>query len=120
MPALQWIGYLSTVGVYGNHDGAWVDETAQCRPVSKRSVMRVKAETDWLRLGRTLAGRWRSCACRASTARAETRWSMWKTARRRRLVKPGQVFNRIHCDDIAGALWQLISGNTGGIFKRHR
>ncbi|TIU63404.1 MAG: NAD(P)-dependent oxidoreductase, partial [Mesorhizobium sp.] len=38
MPALQWIAYLSTVGVYGDQGGGWVDETAECRPVSKRSM----------------------------------------------------------------------------------
>ncbi|RVA33664.1 NAD(P)-dependent oxidoreductase, partial [Mesorhizobium sp. M7A.F.Ca.US.001.01.1.1] len=54
MPLLEWIGYLSTVGVYGNYDGAWVDETAECRPVSKRSMMRVAAEQDWLELGREI------------------------------------------------------------------
>lgn len=117
MPALQWIGYLSTVGVYGNHDGAWVDETAQCRPVSKRSVMRVKAETDWLRLGRDLG---RPVAIlRLSGIYGPGRNALVnvENGTARRLVKPGQVFNRIHCDDIAGALWQLISGNTGGIFN---
>jgi hypothetical protein len=44
MPALRWIGYLSTVGVYGDHGGAWVDETSECRPVSNRSRLRVEAE----------------------------------------------------------------------------
>ena len=38
MPKLRWIGYLSTVGVYGDHGGGWVDETSECRPVSSRSV----------------------------------------------------------------------------------
>ena len=52
-PHLRWIGYLSTVGVYGDHDGDWVDETAECRPVSRRSVLRVEAEKQWLALGRT-------------------------------------------------------------------
>jgi nucleoside-diphosphate-sugar epimerase len=47
MPALQWIGYLSTVGVYGNYDGAWVDEEAAPKPVSRRSVQRVAAEKEW-------------------------------------------------------------------------
>src|SRR5690606_20795568 len=44
MPKLRWIGYLSTVGVYGDHDGAWIDEQAECRPVSRRSRMRLEAE----------------------------------------------------------------------------
>ena len=117
MPALEWIGYLSTVGVYGNYDGAWVDETAQCRPVSKRSVMRVEAEQDWLRLGRDLG---RPVAIlRLSGIYGPGRNALvnLENGTARRLVKPDQVFNRIHCDDIAGSLWQLIEGNTGGIFN---
>ncbi|WP_136621812.1 MULTISPECIES: SDR family oxidoreductase [Mesorhizobium] len=117
MPALEWIGYLSTVGVYGNYDGAWVDETAQCRPVSKRSVMRVAAEQDWLQLG-TNIGR-PVAILRLSGIYGPGRNALvnLENGSARRLVKPDQVFNRIHCDDIAGALWQLIEGNTGGIFN---
>jgi nucleoside-diphosphate-sugar epimerase len=117
MPALAWIGYLSTVGVYGNYDGAWVDETAECRPVSKRSVIRVAAEQDWLKLGREIG---RPVAIlRLSGIYGPGRNALvnLENGTARRLVKPDQVFNRIHCDDIAGALWQLIDGNTGGIFN---
>lgn len=117
MPALEWIGYLSTVGVYGNYDGAWVDETAECRPLSKRSVMRVAAEQDWLELGREIG---RPVAIlRLSGIYGPGRNALvnLENGTARRLVKPDQVFNRIHCDDIAGALWQLIAGNTGGIFN---
>ncbi|UVK42762.1 DUF1731 domain-containing protein [Mesorhizobium sp. AR07] len=117
MPALAWMGYLSTVGVYGNHDGAWVDETAECRPVSKRSVMRVAAEQGWLELGREI-GR-PAAILRLSGIYGPGRNALvnLENGTARRLVKPDQVFNRIHCDDIAGSLWQLIDGNTGGIFN---
>lgn len=117
MPVLEWIGYLSTVGVYGNYDGAWVDETAQCRPVSKRSAMRVAAEQDWLQLG-TDIGR-PVAILRLSGIYGPGRNALvnLENGTARRLVKPDQVFNRIHCDDIAGSLWQLIDGNTGGIFN---
>lgn len=117
MPALEWIGYLSTVGVYGNYDGAWVDETAECRPVSKRSVMRVGAEQDWLQLGSDIG---RPVAIlRLSGIYGPGRNALvnLENGTARRLVKPDQVFNRIHCDDIAGALWRLIDSNTGGIFN---
>ena len=46
-PNIQWIGYLSTVGVYGDHDGGWVNEGTLCKPVSQRSVERLVAETAW-------------------------------------------------------------------------
>lgn len=51
-PDLVWIGYLSTVGVYGDHGGGWVDEQSECRPVSKRSVERLEAERAWAALAR--------------------------------------------------------------------
>lgn len=117
MPALAWIGYLSTVGVYGNYDGAWVDETAECRPVSKRSVMRVAAEQDWLELGRDIG---RPVAIlRLSGIYGPGRNALvnLENGTARRLVKPDQVFNRIHCDDIAGALWHLAERDLGGIFN---
>ncbi|ESZ40800.1 oxidoreductase [Mesorhizobium sp. L2C054A000] len=117
MPALRWIGYLSTVGVYGNYDGAWVDETAECRPVSKRSSMRVAAERDWLQLG--LETGKPVAILRLSGIYGPGRNALvnLENGTARRLVKPDQVFNRIHCDDIAGALWHLIGGNRGGIFN---
>ncbi|WP_214477147.1 SDR family oxidoreductase [Mesorhizobium sp. dw_380] len=117
MPALAWIGYLSTVGVYGDYGGAWVDEGAACRPVSKRSVMRVEAEQDWLELGKEIDRP--AAILRLSGIYGPGRNALvnLENGTARRLVKPGQVFNRIHCDDIAGALWQLIEGNRGGIFN---
>ncbi|RUW41966.1 MULTISPECIES: SDR family NAD(P)-dependent oxidoreductase [unclassified Mesorhizobium] len=117
MPELEWIGYLSTVGVYGDHGGAWVDETAVCRPVSKRSVMRVEAEQAWQKLGREID---RPVAIlRLSGIYGPGRNALvnLENGTARRLVKPDQVFNRIHCNDISGALWHLIAGNRGGIFN---
>ena len=117
MPAVEWIGYLSTVGVYGDHGGAWVNEKTTCRPVSKRSVMRVEAEQAWLKLGEEIG---RPVAIlRLSGIYGPGRNALvnLESGTARRLVKPDQVFNRIHCDDIAGALWRLVEGNTGGIFN---
>ncbi|MER8420847.1 SDR family oxidoreductase [Mesorhizobium sp. M1329] len=117
MPELKWIAYLSTVGVYGDHSGNWVDEAAECRPVSKRSVMRVAAEQYWLRLGHD-TGR-PVAILRLSGIYGPGRNALvnLENGTARRLVKPGQVFNRIHCDDIAGALWHLAEGNRGGVFN---
>ncbi|RAZ75056.1 SDR family oxidoreductase [Mesorhizobium atlanticum] len=117
MPALEWIAYLSTVGVYGDHGGAWVDETSNCRPVSKRSVMRVAAEQEWLALGREIGKP--AAVLRLSGIYGPGRNALanLEEGTARRLVKPGQVFNRIHCDDIAGALRHLAGNNLGGIFN---
>ncbi|RWP40553.1 MAG: SDR family oxidoreductase [Mesorhizobium sp.] len=117
MPALEWIAYLSTVGVYGDHGGGWVDETAECRPLSKRSMLRVAAEQDWLKLGRDIG---RPVAIlRLSGIYGPGRNALvnLENGSARRLVKPGQVFNRVHCDDIAGALWHLLKHTSGGIFN---
>ncbi|MEO9615187.1 MAG: SDR family oxidoreductase [Nitratireductor sp.] len=117
MPELAWIGYLSTIGVYGDHDGAWVDEDTTPRPVSPRSVARVAAEEAWLALGRE-----RSIP--AATLRLSGIYGPGRNAllnlskgTARRLVKRGQVFNRIHVADIAGATAHLARAAKGGLFN---
>ncbi len=117
MPALRWIGYLSTVGVYGDHGGAWVDEETPCRPVSRRSVLRVEAERQWLELGEAIG-------CPVAVLRLAGIYGPGRNAfinlrdgTARRLIKPGQVFNRIHVADIAGALAHLAGHGRGGIFN---
>jgi len=117
MPQLQWIGYLSTVGVYGDHNGAWVDEDTLCKPVSVRSVERVDAENGWLQLAQAtglsvailrlsgIYGPGRNTFCNLADGTA------------RRLVKKDQVFNRIRVEDIGGATLLLMRSNTAGIFN---
>jgi nucleoside-diphosphate-sugar epimerase len=117
LPALRWIGYLSTVGVYGNHDGAWVTEEADCRPRPGRSDHRLEAEGQWTAaaagLGVPLA------ILRLSGIYGPGRNALANLAAgtARRIVKPGQVFNRIHVDDIAGALMHLGTREAAGIFN---
>jgi nucleoside-diphosphate-sugar epimerase len=117
MPKLKWIGYLSTVGVYGDHGGAWVDETGECRPVSRRSVMRLAAELEWLALG-AVSGL-PVAVLRLSGIYGPGRNALVNLANgtAKRLIKDGQVFNRIHGEDIAGAVWHLAQQNMGGVFN---
>jgi nucleoside-diphosphate-sugar epimerase len=117
MPALRWIGYLSTVGVYGDHGGAWVDESSECRPVSNRSRWRVEAERQWLEIG--TEGNLPVAVLRLSGIYGPGRNAFVNLAggTAKRLIKPGQVFNRIHVEDIAGALWYLALRAQGGIFN---
>lgn len=116
-PNLRWIGYLSTVGVYGDHKGAWVTEETPCKPVSQRSVERVEAENVWLAYGTQhdipvailrLAGIY-------GPGRNAFRNLAEGTARR--LVKPNQVFNRIRVEDIGSAAAFLANRGMGGIFN---
>lgn len=102
--APQWIGYLSTVGVYGNHDGAWVDETTPCKPVSRRSVQRVAAEEAWLTFSRTAGVPVQIFRLSGIYGPGRNAFENFRKGRARRLIKPGQVFNRIHVADIAGSV----------------
>lgn len=94
----RWLGYLSTTGVYGDRQGGWVDETSALAPVNNRSRWRVAAEGAWRERGAevfrlaAIYGPGRSAFDRLREGRAQ------------RVVKPGQVFSRIHVDDIAQGL----------------
>ncbi|MEQ8292875.1 MAG: SDR family oxidoreductase [Roseovarius sp.] len=100
-PRLDWAGYLSTTGVYGDHEGEWVDESAPLTPATKRGKLRVMAETQWrdidglpLHIFRLAGiygpGRGPFEKVRKGTAR--------------QIIKQGQVFSRTHVEDIAQVL----------------
>jgi len=115
---ISWLGYLSTTGVYGDREGAWVDEASELRPSGARGQRRVAAEIAWLDLWRDrrvpvhifrLAGiygpgRSPFDALRAGTAK--------------RIAKPGQVFSRIHVDDLASVLIASIArARPGAVYN---
>jgi len=116
-PNLKWIGYLSTVGVYGNHDGAWVDEDTQVRPVSARSKQRVAAENAWMALGTSRDVPVTVLRLSGIYGPGRNAFINIEKDTARRLVKPGQVFNRIHRDDIASAVKASIKCNADGLFN---
>ena len=110
----RWLGYLSTTGVYGDQDGGWVDEDSPCLPSTRRGRERVEAEQGWQALaarhdlplhifrlaGIYGPGRGPFAKLRAGTAR--------------RIVKPGQIFSRIHAEDIAQVLLASIKAPRPG------
>ncbi len=108
-----WVGYLSTTAVYGHHSGDWVDETTPLAPTTARGTARVKAEADWAALGLPLhvfrlagiygPGRGPFEKVRDGTAR--------------RIHKAGQVFSRIHVDDIANVLHAALLRPNPGIYN---
>ncbi|WP_186397709.1 SDR family oxidoreductase [Stappia sp. TSB10GB4] len=104
----EWIGYLSTVGVYGNHDGGWVDEETPCRPVSRRSRQRVEAEEAWLAFAAEHGIPVQIFRLSGIYGPGRNAFVNFEKGTARRLIKPGQVFNRIHVEDIAGALEAAI------------
>ncbi len=110
----EWVGYLSTTGVYGDRDGGWVDESSELKPATRRGKARVAAEQGWQALGLPLhifriagiygPGRGPFAKVRAGTAR--------------RIIKPNQVFSRIHVEDIAQVLAASIARpNPGAIYN---
>ncbi len=107
---LRWAGYLSTTGVYGDRHGGWVDETSPLTPATARGERRLAAETAWTRLGLPLhifrlagiygPGRNQLVSILDGTAK--------------RIVKQGQIFSRIHVEDIAGVLAASIARPNPG------
>jgi nucleoside-diphosphate-sugar epimerase len=107
-PRLRWVGYLSTVGVYGNTDGAWVDETTAPNPATLRSRQRTAVERQWLELGEKAP--FTVQIFRLAGIYGPGRNALLKVAAgtAKRIIKPGQVFNRIHTEDIAQVLMASI------------
>lgn len=109
-----WIGYLSTTGVYGDHQGAWVDEDTPPGPVGARGQRRVNAEAAWaeLALEHDLPLHYFRLAGIYGPGRNQLR--SLKNGTARRIDKPGQVFSRIHVDDIAQVLLASINRPNPG------
>jgi nucleoside-diphosphate-sugar epimerase len=97
---LKWVGYLSTTAVYGHHNGDWVDETTPLAPTTARGAARVQAEADWTALGLPLH------IFRLAGIYGPGRGPFEKVrdGSARRIHKAGQIFSRIHVDDIARVL----------------
>jgi nucleoside-diphosphate-sugar epimerase len=112
LPDLAWIGYLSTVGVYGDCKGAWVDETAPARPTSERSLRRAQAEHAWMRFGEETGHRVDVFRLSGIYGPGRSVIDNLRKGTARRIVKPGQIFNRIHVDDIARVLSAAIDAHT--------
>lgn len=114
--SIAWAGYLGTTGVYGDHNGEWVDETASPTPSLPRTKRRVAAEGHWLASGLPvhifrLAGIYGPGPGRNALETV-------KSGRARRVIKPNQMFGRIHVDDIAQTLLASIHRpNPGAIYN---
>ncbi len=120
-PALAWIGYLSTTGVYGDRGGGWVDEATAPAPTAERSRRRLAAELAWRELA---AGGRDADAMPARSAAARpldifrlagiygpgrSAFDELRAGRARRIVQPGHAFGRIHVDDIAAGIMAAMA-----------
>lgn len=117
-PNLRWIGYLSTIGVYGDQGGAWIDEAAPPSPTNARTRQRVEIEEAWLQLGRDSGKPVQIFRLSGIYGPGRNAITKLRNGTANRLIKPGQVFNRIHVDDIAGVLMaSLAQPRQGAIYN---
>jgi nucleoside-diphosphate-sugar epimerase len=117
-PNLRWIGYLSTIGVYGDQGGAWIDESTPPAPTNARTRQRVAIEEAWLRLGRDSGKPVQIFRLSGIYGPGRNAITKLRAGTANRLIKPGQVFNRIHVDDIAGVLMaSLAKPRQGAIYN---
>ena len=114
----RWIGYLSTTGVYGDRDGGWVFETSALLARSMEGARRVAAEADWLEFGRRTGLPVSLFRLPGIYGPGRSAFDRLRDGTARRLVKPGQVFSRIHVDDLAGGLEaSMARPRAGGIYN---
>jgi nucleoside-diphosphate-sugar epimerase len=117
-PHLERIVYLSTIGVYGDHKGAWVDEDAPTEPNSSRNRARVVAEQEWVAFGARAGKKITILRLAGIYGPGRNALVNVREGKARRIVKPGQVFNRIHVEDIARAIEAAFAANApSGIFN---
>jgi nucleoside-diphosphate-sugar epimerase len=109
-PSLRWIGYLSTIGVYGDSGGALIDETAPTQASSERGQRRVAAEQSWLSLAARRGVHAQVFRLAGIYGPGRSAIDRLRDGTAHRIIKPGQVFNRIHVDDIAQAVLAGIGG----------
>jgi nucleoside-diphosphate-sugar epimerase len=115
---LERVVYLSTIGVYGDHNGAWIDEDAPTDPNSSRNRARVAAEREWIALAEHRRKKIATLRLAGIYGPGRNALVNLRDGKARRLVKPGQVFNRIHVEDVARAIEAaLVPDAPSGIFN---
>ena len=115
---LKWIGYLSTTGVYGDHRGGWVDENTPLKPTTERGIKRVLAEQQWLELAKESSLPLNIFRLAGIYGLGRGPFSKVLAGTAKRIIKKGQVFSRIHVDDIAQILLASINNpNLTGVYN---
>ncbi|MEM9797692.1 MAG: SDR family oxidoreductase [Pseudomonadota bacterium] len=111
---MRWVGYLSTTGVYGDHGGGWVDEETPLTPTTRRGCWRVAAEAAWQDLAAQTDAPLHIFRLAGIYGPGRGPFAKVRAGTARRIVKPGQVFSRIHVEDIARVLWASIQRPHAG------
>jgi len=111
---VRWIGYLSATNVYGDRGGAWVDETTPAAPTGERGRRRVAAEAAWQDIGQRSAIPVQIFRLAGIYGPGRSALDALRVGTARRIVKPGQVFSRIHVADLAAALEAAMTRTAAG------
>lgn len=114
-PNLEWVGYLSTTGVYGDHDGGWVDEDSPTDPATIRGQRRVLAEREWLDIADMPIHVFRLAGIYGP---GRGPFAKLRKGVAQRIIKKNQVFSRAHIEDIAQVLMaSMAHPNPGRIYN---
>ena len=114
---LEWLCYFSTVGVYGDFGGGWVDESAPRHPVNERSRQRVVAEDEWQSFATERGVPLATLRLAGIYGPGRSTFERLREGTARRIVKPGQVFNRIHVADIGRITALAAQRRLAGAFN---
>ncbi|MDP3489619.1 MAG: SDR family oxidoreductase [Phenylobacterium sp.] len=114
----DWLGYLSTTGVYGDRQGGWAFESSRLAAQSMEGARRVAAERDWLDVGKGMGLTTTLFRLPGIYGPGRSTLDRLRTGRAKRITAPGQVFSRIHVDDLAAGLAASIARpRAGGIYN---
>lgn len=114
----DWLGYLSTTGVYGDRQGGWVFETSRLSAQSMEGARRVAAERDWLDVGKGMGLTTTIFRLPGIYGPGRSTFDRLREGRAKRIAAPGQVFSRIHVDDLAaGLVASMARPRAGGIYN---
>ena len=111
---LQWIGYISSTGVYGDTQGEWVNESSPLQPATELNVRRVESELAWLKMAKQNGCPVMVFRCVGIYGPGRNLLISVKQGRARRIEKPGLVFSRIHVEDLAQTLESSIQKPKSG------
>ncbi len=116
-PRLRWIGYLSAPSVYGDAGGGWVDETSPTTPGSARGKARLRAEEEWQAFGAARGVPVARLRIAGIYGPGRSTFEALHEGRAHRLIKPGQVFNRIHVTDLGRIVAAAAKARAQGPFN---
>ena len=118
MKSLAWLGYFSTTGVYGNHNGEWVNEDTELKTQTTRSINRIKAESQYLELYKNLGTPTHIFRLPGIYGPGRSIFERIRDQEFKMIIKPNHFFSRIHVSDIASAVYlSMLNPTPGEIFN---